>query len=470
VPIRFYCLNCGQKIKAQDDMSGLSIACPTCRERQDVPLLPPGAKPAVAERTDLQQLKLTAHFDPEDFSSAPKGYHQERRSPLADDHSEPLNQVKKKRLLRGSFYFCFVLAFIPLFLNMIEPPQVSILKKLEAGIEDELHGEARKKAKKVLEEARKGHASLDDVLNLFPNKKLKTAWLPRNSDLHIYLALVCSVGFAFTVCVCLPKGFSRIPLMLLTGGFTGVFGIGLLLIIQRIAMTGWGLILGGPFGIIIFMIGIAYRSLLNPDLPFINCLLSFTFGVGLLEEIIKAFPVFLMFMGRKRIRWHECCAMGMASGIGFGIAEGIFYSGHMYNGLCEPLIYYVRFISCVMLHAIWCAAAALFLHRYQNLTHGGMTMLTGFYRLFILISIPMVLHGLYDTLLAKNMDGLALTVALVSFGWLVLMIESAREKEGDMLVQVSNVSLEGTPLHNPADMIDDAQPERIAHATSPSPI
>lgn len=470
MPIRFYCLNCGQKIKAQDDMSGLRIACPTCSDRQMVPQVALGTRPPAAERADQQQLKLAVRFDPEDFSSTPKGYHQERRSPLADDHSEPVNQVKKKRLLRGSFYLCFVLAFIPLFLTMIEPQQVSILKKLESGIEDELRGETRKKAKKILEEARQGRASLDDVLNLFPNKKLKSAWLSRNSDLYIYLALVCAVGIVFTVCVFLPKGFTRIPLMLMIGSFTGIFGIGLLLIIQRLAMAGWGLILGGPFAVIIFMIGIAYRSLLNPDLPFFNCLLSFTFGVGLCEEIIKAFPIFLIFMGRSRLRWHECCAMGMASGIGFGIAEGIFFSGQMYNGLCEPLIYYVRFISCVMLHAIWCAASALFLHRYQKLTHGGMTMLMGFYRLVILISIPMVLHGLYDTLLAKNMDGLALTVALVSFGWLVLMIESAREKEGDVLVQVSNVSLEGTPLHNPAVLMPDAQPERIPHATSPSAI
>jgi len=471
VPIRFYCLNCGQKIKAQDDMSGLRIACPTCRDRQMVPHAAQGTKPAAApEPANQQQLKLAVHFDPADFNSAPKGYHQEQRHPLVDDHSEPLNKVEKKRLLRGSFYFCFVLAFIPLFLTMIEPQEVSTLMKLETGIEEELHGEVRIKARKLLEQARKGRASLDDILNLFPNKKLKSAWLPRNSDLHIYLALVCAVGFFFTVCVCLPKGFTRIPLMLMIGTFTGIFGIGLLLIIQRLAMGGWGLIIAGPFAIIIFMIGIAYRTLLHPDLPFLNCLLSFTFGVGLCEEIIKALPIFLIFMGRSRLRWHECCAMGMASGIGFGIAEGIFFSAQMYNGICEPLIYYVRFISCVMLHAIWCAASALFLHRYQKLTHGSMTMLMGFYRLVILISIPMVLHGLYDTLLTKNMDGLALTVALASFGWLVLMIEAAREKEGDVLVEVSNVSLEGTPLHNPADLIDDAQPERIAHATSPGPI
>lgn len=468
--IRFYCVSCGQKIKAQDDMSGLKIACPTCNDRQTVPQPAPGTRPAAGPRADQQQLKLAAHFDPDDFTSAAKGYHHDRRNPLVDDHSEPLNKVKKKRILRGSLYFVFVLAFIPLFMMMLEPPEVSVLQRIENGIDQELKGETRKKARKAFEDAKKGRASLDDILSYFPNKKLKDAWLPRNSDKHIYLGLVCAIGFLFTVCICLPKGFTRIPIMLIIGGFTGVFGTGLLLIIQHMAITGWGLVLGGPFAIIFFMIGIAYRALLNPDLPFINCLVSFTFGVGLCEEIIKALPIFLIFMGRSRLRWHECCALGMASGIGFGIAEGIFYSGQMYNGLYGPMIYAVRFVSCVMLHAIWCAAAALFLHRFQKLSHGKMNMLIGFYKLVILISIPMFLHGLYDTLLTKNMDGLALTVALFSFGWLLLMVESAREKEGDVLVVVSTGSEEGTPLHNAADMVPDAQPERIAHATSPSPI
>ena len=61
--------------------------------------------------------------------------------------------------------------------------------------------------------------------------------------------------------------------MLIIAGFTGVFGIGMLLILQYLALTGFGMLLGGPFAIIIFMIGIAYRSLLNPDLPFLNCLM-----------------------------------------------------------------------------------------------------------------------------------------------------------------------------------------------------
>lgn len=469
--IRFYCTHCGQKIKAQDDMSGLRIACPTCRERQEVPRPPPGkdSPSSSTGRADELKLQLAAQFDPADFNSAPKGYQKQKRQNDPDDHSEPLNQIKKKRILRGSFYFVFVLAFIPLFLYMIQPnSEQNLVKLIEKGIDEDLHGKNKSLARKAFEEAKKGRASLEEVINLFPNKKLKSAWLSRDSDLYLYLALVSTVGFLFVTCICLPKGFSRIPLMLMIGGFTGVFGIGMLLILQMLAQTGWGLVIGGPFAIIIYMIGIAYRALLDPDLPFINCLLSYTFGVGLCEEIIKALPIFLIFLGRSRQRWHECCALGMASGIGFGIAEGIMFSGSMYNGLADQLTYYVRFISCVMLHAIWCAASALFLHRFQKLTHGGMTFLTGFYRMVILISIPMVLHGLYDTLLTKHMDGMALAIALFSFGWLVLMVESAREKEGDILVEVRNVKEEITPLHD----LPKSKPRREGsdHAVSPSTV
>ncbi len=45
------------------------------------------------------------------------------------------------------------------------------------------------------------------------------------------------------------------------------------------------------------------------------------------------------------------------------------------------------------------------------------------------LAVPMVLHGLYDALLKKDMSAWSLLVALLSFGWLALQIEKAR---GDM--------------------------------------
>ena len=50
------------------------------------------------------------------------------------------------------------------------------------------------------------------------------------------------------------------------------------------------------------------------------------------------------------------------------------------------------------------------------------------FALFVLrmLAVPMVLHGLYDTLLKKEMNVGALVVAVVSFAWLALQIERAR--------------------------------------------
>jgi len=61
--------------------------------------------------------------------------------------------------------------------------------------------------------------------------------------------------------------------------------------------------------------------------------------------------------------WRKACLVGLASGVGFGVAEGILYSGRTYNGLLGADIYFVRFLSCVALHAIWAGTAAIMLYR-----------------------------------------------------------------------------------------------------------
>jgi len=44
-----------------------------------------------------------------------------------------------------------------------------------------------------------------------------------------------------------------------------------------------------------------------------------------------------------------------------------------------------------------------------------------------LVSIPMVMHGLYDTLLKKDHEFYALITAVVSFAWFAWQVESARK-------------------------------------------
>jgi len=103
-------------------------------------------------------------------------------------------------------------------------------------------------------------------------------------------------------------------------------------------------------------------------------------------------------------------------------------------------------------HGVSTAAAALFLHRFQGLLEGKMTWGDAFLRLLILISIPMVLHGLYNTFAAKNMAGLALATDLFNFGWLALMIETARDKEGDRYIVDNSVTETQT---NPVDPMSE---------------
>jgi RsiW-degrading membrane proteinase PrsW (M82 family) len=139
-----------------------------------------------------------------------------------------------------------------------------------------------------------------------------------------------------------------------------------------------------------------------PDSNFLLSALGFTFGVGLCEEFTKAIPLFFYFKGDARMGWRGACLWGLASGIGFGVSEGIMYSSRHYNGLSGVDIYLVRFISCVALHAMWSASVGIAIARnveeYERVEDAG-----GF-GLFMLrmIAVPMVLHGFYDTLLKRR--------------------------------------------------------------------
>jgi hypothetical protein len=157
---------------------------------------------------------------------------------------------------------------------------------------------------------------------------------------------------------------------------------------------------------------------------------------------------------------------GLASGAGFGISEGILYSENIYNGISGRDIYLIRFASCVALHAVWTASVGITLsrlHRYfqplsveaevDRLTGtvtgvanvapglaffnpfwGAQLGVTSLFFRWVWSNVPfvavvMVLHGLYNTFLAQEMEVGALITALVSFGWLGWQIESRREQE-----------------------------------------
>lgn len=180
------------------------------------------------------------------------------------------------------------------------------------------------------------------------------------------------------------------------------------------------------------LIGFSYRAAMDPENGFILSFLGFTAGVGFCEELCKALPVMFFLRGSSNAGWRAACLVGMASGIGFGISEGITYSTDYYNGVAPFSTYLLRFASCVALHAIWAAAVAILMRENQDyLFHDGLDW--GDAGSFILhyLLIAMVLHGLYDTLLKRNFELAALAIAVGSFAWLGWLVWSRRREEAE---------------------------------------
>jgi RsiW-degrading membrane proteinase PrsW (M82 family) len=227
------------------------------------------------------------------------------------------------------------------------------------------------------------------------------------------------------------------PLALLgIGLFTATVGILFLFIVQHIAAWTEGRwLIGRSIVVLIFyiakFIGFSYRSALDPDTNFILSFLGFTFGVGLCEELCKAVPLLWHFrQARTTLTWRGAFLWGLASGAAFGIAEGIIYAGSFYNGIAPVSTYLVRFISCVALHAVWTGSVGITLFKCQELIQQELAWYEFFPPLLRVLGVAMVLHGLYDTLLKKDLHALALVTAVASFAWLAWQVGTiGREEE-----------------------------------------
>jgi hypothetical protein len=48
-----------------------------------------------------------------------------------------------------------------------------------------------------------------------------------------------------------------------------------------------------------------------------------------------------------------------------------------------------------------------------------------------ILAVPMILHGLYDTLLKKGLEPWALVVGLATFVWFAIQVETARSSDAE---------------------------------------
>lgn len=286
----------------------------------------------------------------------------------------------------------------------------------------------------ILERLAAQNAADADLFDVLPDHAIDGAFLAHDTFLHWLFALAAAGLFLGLIASLFDLGGASLLQILLVGLFTSTVGVISLLLFQVAAdwTQNWS-VTGRGIVVILFwivkLIGFSYRAALNPENGFIVSLLGFTFGVGLCEELTKILPLLLRRDDMQSLGWRGTLVWGLASGAGFGIAEGVLYAGNHYNGLATGGVYLIRFISCVALHAVWTGTSALTFYRRQDLLEdleGWHDFLLG---LLLIIAVPMVLHGLYDTLLKRDMDLLALGAAVASFLPLAWMIEQAHSDD-----------------------------------------
>lgn len=174
-------------------------------------------------------------------------------------------------------------------------------------------------------------------------------------------------------------------------------------------------------------------------------LIGYVLGVGLLEELCKAAPVYLLLFRTRRLTDPSSAAFyGAMSGLGFAIAEGVQYSKLYARVLVEGdvglgpyiLINTIRFISLPLFHAIWAGIVGYFI---------GLAALNPSRQLWVIaigIGIAAVLHGLYDVF-SSNLLG----VLIMAFSILLFVTYLCRSQE---MAEVMRQFEEETKMNEPA--------------------
>ncbi|MGE3805237.1 MAG: PrsW family glutamic-type intramembrane protease [Gemmataceae bacterium] len=474
--VSFSC-SCGKSLRAKLALCGKKTRCPGCGAALEIPLPPPAVEEETEPEADYEPYE---EEEPDTASSEGDEERHEDGEAAAQPAFEPFERVEppprprpRERLedrykdlvpdkpapgLHDYLYWGLLFFLIPLALSLVIWDEEATLERfyrtienapeevqerifaIRARIEERREAERQKNLRGLDsdddEEAGLTDSEWDEIVSALPGGRIEGAHLPRKTIVHWFYAAGAIGMFLGVALFLFPQGGQPLHLFLI-GLFTGTIGIVLLLGVQLIAGSLQGL--GPPRGHfvyiaiywVIFMIGFSYRAALDPERGFVTSLLGYTFGVGLCEEVCKALPLLWYYRRRGLIGWREACTWGFASGAGFGVAEGIIYAADFYNGHAGVGIYLVRFVSCVALHAIWTASVALFIYRFQYFLQEEMEWHDWPVRVLFMVSVPMILHGLYDTFLKKEMNGWALVTALVSFGWLAWRVEVARHLEAD---------------------------------------
>ena len=472
MPIEVSC-GCGKRLRAKDELAGKRAKCPRCGKvlqiprpvlpleddpivlpdepaghapaydpyaamespAHEMPIAPPvaPARPAVARGTSYADMMRASGIAPPE----PQPVARNAPAKSAPAKSSPAKSAPIKIPTEDRFKGARRFTYLSLLLAML-PLAIATFNSDADGVRDNLHRTVKthpELQKAMPDDDKLTVDSVREVVNETPEHRLDGALLPLDTWAYWGFAFLSAAFFLGTAIFVMPARGAKFSTVFLIGLFTGTVGIFLLLAVQFVAaitqhfiLYRGNLIIMAVFWILKF-IGFSYRCAMDPDVGFVGSFFGFTLGVGLCEELSKAIPVLWKARKGQLLDWRTACLCGFLSGVGFGVSEAISYAADYYNGVHGGEIYLVRFISCVALHGVWSAAAGITIFRHQDKLTSQQHWLGYLLTAVALVAAPMVLHGLYDTLLKKEMNIAALVVAIASFAYLAYQVEFTHRKE-----------------------------------------
>jgi RsiW-degrading membrane proteinase PrsW (M82 family) len=437
------CPACGAMHKAPERAVGKMLPCLVCKTPMAVfkPIDPAAIllqdddppPPSPETAPDVEELP------PPSPAPKPRSTRPRKKSKAVDLASLPPLTSDDPPFWRRHLHWLLALALIPLVVSLLGSSTENSLQDRRAEIEKQLRESLEHTSpaerNRILERL-KNAETVDELTSLFPDQRLPGALLSRSTVGHYLMALLAIVVYMAFFMFLASDGSAKPTHVLLVGLFTATIGVGFLLLVQLLAsLTGGRMFVGFSVVAIFFyvlkFIAFSYSAALDPDNGFLVSFLGFTVGVGLCEEFVKAIPLVAHRSAESRKTWRSMLIWGLASGAGFGIAEGIMYSDRYYNGVFGLETYLVRFLSCVALHSIWTGSAAILLYIRRDMFDNIDSWYEWIFPIIFIIGAPALLHGLYDTCLKKEMNGVALLVAFASFGYLAFLFSRLQTVDDD---------------------------------------
>ncbi len=424
----YWCSRCGEVATIESHTDEREVVCPTCGDRIVSLTVAMGDADETEYRLAEDPSRLNAPESVADIVVEPKLSIEELTAATAAarvDESVFLAGLKAFHPRRRAYLF-FAIALAPLALRMFMDGDDLSARFAEA-LGD--HPEVTWRLEKT-----NLSAMAMNVARILPEKRLEGAHLSADSGMQWLYACEAAAIFGILTYLSFPSGNVRRRQGFAVAALMATSGVAFLLATQWLAKMSYdypmffGFIPMGFWNTILSLIGYSYYAAADPNASLFWSFVGFSCGVGLCEELVKAMPTFLYIRGGvSKLNWEAACFWGFASGLGFGVAEGAIYCMDYYNGIAGASEYFVRFTSCVALQAFWSAAAALTIwrdrERMEVASDNGFVI-----ALTRALSVPIFLHGLFDTCMKRELSLAALVVATLSFGWTAFLIERTRRE------------------------------------------